>query len=142
LVKSFAVTFRHTGWPLITLLALPIVKASGEGVPPPPAKATVPPIPLRGTDISAVLISSIGVGALAKETCVVPVPVSAVKHKVNTLVPLAKVSPLRSGSSQETVKVPGLVRPAPPATGKPNVPTVNPGNPKLLTETNCNAAGL
>ena len=93
LVKFCTVTSKHACAPFITLLWLPTVKDIGVGVPLLP-NVTVPGTLLNGTFCSAVLMTSILVGVPVNVTCVEPVLANALKHKVNSVVPLATVTPV------------------------------------------------
>ena len=125
-VKLAAVTFRHTCWPLCTLLALPIVSVKPVGLLA--EKLTVPAVLFTVTDwllaFVAVLVPAV--------TCVEPLLAFAVKHTRNKTPPEATVCAV--AFVQFTTIVPGVL--------VLKFAAVMPATPKLLITGFCNIVEL
>ena len=112
-----------------------------EPPPPPPVSPPVtvmaPGLPVNSKMSPSLLEISTIVGV--PEKAKVPLPTDfAVRHTSKSELPLAKVTPLKDSSYQDSVILPGVV----PLPGIPKKDSVNPDNPKFLTALKSNSAAL
>ena len=139
-VKSVTETPIHTCVPDSTLLksSSVSVKLLGPPVPPPSGfpKSTVPDSVVTISLSSSELVTSIAAGVPENITEVLVDPIT-LKQTSNICDPSAKVSPVSSGSNQDIVITPAGV----PLAGVPKETALSPSRLKLVTETNCKAAG-